>query len=239
MTGILKSLPNLGLGFAAFKRSHISSAKAVFPPSMPPEMRIMSGLALRIASSLMKPARSSSVVITSRMMAPPPRAAFLALSAVTFFMTPKTITCSPPPALDVERYFLVSAGAVFHGLPSRTRSRPVFFPSSSRAERTPTVTSSWGSSTVVGFSPLPRSRCSPSRSPIRIALVVVLPTSVIRYDSFTRLPPCLGDLVCDRCEGPGAGGSFALYLGDSSNPGGWRGPCRKIGRHTQNPAKVC
>ena len=64
-------------------------------------MRIMSGLRLLILLIFWYGCLPSSLAMMSMTMAPAPRAALLALSAVMDLMRPDTIICRPPPALLV------------------------------------------------------------------------------------------------------------------------------------------
>ena len=81
--------------------SAISMTWLLAPPSVPPAMRIMSGLRLLILLIFWYGCLPSSLAMTSMTMAPAPRAALLALSAVMDLMRPDTIICRPPPALLV------------------------------------------------------------------------------------------------------------------------------------------
>jgi hypothetical protein len=62
----------------------------------------MSGRSVRIRSIFSCGARWSLLAITSMTIAPAPRAALSALSAVMDLTTPATIICKPPPAELVE-----------------------------------------------------------------------------------------------------------------------------------------
>ncbi len=118
-------------------------------------------------------------------MAPAPRAARSADSAVIFLTTPATAICSPPPADEVDRYKSTPLPLPSSGfkMPSSLRSlRPVNSSTSVTALRTPIVTSSNGDSTVVGASPRTIRRYSLSLFSISIALVVVEPQSVARIE---------------------------------------------------------
>ncbi len=102
MIGSRYSPPNRGRGLAGAMSSAICTTCVVVPPSMPPEMSIMSGRSSRMRWICSCGLRRSFDAITSMTMAPAPSAARLALSAVISRTTPATIICRPPPALDVE-----------------------------------------------------------------------------------------------------------------------------------------
>ena len=74
----------------------------VVPPSVPPEIRIMSGRSSRMRWICSCGRRLSFEAMTSMTIAPAPSAARLALAAVISATTPATIICRPPPALEVE-----------------------------------------------------------------------------------------------------------------------------------------
>ena len=93
--------PRRGLGSDALISSAISMTWDEAPPSVPPASRIMSGLRFRILWIFWYGWRPSSRAITSMTMAPAPRAALLALSAVMDLIRPATIIWRPPPALLV------------------------------------------------------------------------------------------------------------------------------------------
>ncbi len=140
----------------------------------------MSGRIDRMRATRSWSCRPSSTATTSITIAPAPSAARCADSAVIVLTTPVTSICKPPPALEVDRYRSAPTSptaGVFTARSARNR-RPVSSSSSPTALSTPTVTSSKGASTVVGASPRPRRRYSPSTRSIRIAFVVVEPQSV-------------------------------------------------------------
>ena len=184
MTGSFRPMPRRGLGSAERSISAISVRCVTVPPSVPPDIRIMSGRRARMRSTFWYSLRPSSTAITSMMIAPAPSAARWADSALMALTTPATVICKPPPADDVLRYRstpLPSGRVGVMTLPSSSRMRRPDSSSISRAAlETPTVTSSKGASTVVGASPRVVRRYSvPCRS-MRMALVVVLPQSVAR-----------------------------------------------------------
>ena len=95
-------LPKRGRGSAAAMYSAISTTWVTAPPSVPPDIKIMSGRMVRIRSIFSYGSRPSLEASTSITMAPAPSAARWALSPVMFCTTPVTIICNPPPALLVE-----------------------------------------------------------------------------------------------------------------------------------------
>ena len=82
--------------------SAIWTTWVVVPPSVPPEIRIMSGRSSRMRWICSCGRRLSLEATTSMTMAPAPSAARLALSAVICRTTPATSIWRPPPALDGE-----------------------------------------------------------------------------------------------------------------------------------------